>query len=138
MIKLLNYISNWVGLFFIIWLILKQTKYSKYADYINPYYGIYFIFYGYFVYILLNYLKGVKFDPLYVIFGILTHYAPIYIFNLVNGKHNNYSLKFFIFTIIVYLLFINYTINKNPIDVYIRDKQVTNIKEFFIKIKLLS
>lgn len=140
MLKLLHYVSNWVGLLFIVWFILKhtKTKYSKYADYINPYYGIYFIFYGFVIYILFNLLKGVKFDFSYIIFGLITHYAPIYLFNAVNGKENKYSLTFFIITIVFYLLFIKMKLNKNPIDVYIRDEQVTNIKEFFIKIKVLT
>lgn len=139
MLRLLDYVSNWVGLLFIIWFILKhtKTKYSQYADYINPYYGIYFIFYGFIIYILLNLLKGIKFDFSYLIFGLITHYSPIYLFNAVNGKENKYSSTFFIITIVSYLLFIKMKLNKNPIDVYIRDKQVTNIKEFFIKIKVL-
>ena len=140
MLRLFDYVSNWVGLLFIIWFILKhsKTEYSKYADYINPYYGIYFIFYGFIIYILLNLFKGVNFDFSYIIFGLITHYAPIYLFNAVNGKENKYSLTFFIITIVSYLLFIKMKLNKNPIDIYIRDKQVTNIKEFFIKIKVLS
>ena len=139
MLRLFDYISNWIGLLFIIWFILKQTKsrYSEYANYINPYYGIYFIFYGYILYVFVNLSQGIRFNFLYIIFGLITHYTPIYLFNVINGKENKYSLTFFIITIIFYLLFINIKTNKTPIDIYIKDKQATNIKEFLIKIKLL-
>ena len=98
MLRLFDYISNWIGLLFIIWFILKQTKsrYSEYANYINPYYGIYFIFYGYILYVFVNLSQGIRFNFLYIIFGLITHYTPIYLFNVINGKENKYSLTFFI------------------------------------------
>lgn len=137
MIRLLDYISNWFGILFLLWLLLKQLGYKNY-DYINPYIGIYFIFFGYIIYILINSLKGVKFDRSYIVLGLITHYAPIYIFNLVNGKQNDYSLIFFTLTLMVYLFHISFNLNKTPLDIYIKDKQIVNLKEFLTKIKILS
>ena len=138
MIKLFDYFSNWIGLFFILWIIAKYTKYSKYSEYINPYYGIYFIFYGFIFYILLNIKKGVKFDYSYIILGLITHYSPIYLFNLLKGNKNKYSSIVFISTVIAYVLYTRIILNKTPIDVYINDEQPKTIREFFIKVKLIT
>ena len=137
MIRLFDYISNWFGILFLLWLFLKQSGYKNY-DYINPYFSIYFIFFGYIIYILINILKGVKFDRFYIIIGLITHYAPIYFFNLINAKQNDHSFTFFIITLMIYLFYLSIYLNKTPMDIYITDKQVVNLKEFLTKIKLLS
>ena len=95
MITLIQHISNWVGFLFIVWFILKHTKYSKLSEYINPYYTIYFIFIGYILYILINLIKGVNFDLSYIFLGFITHYIPIYLFNFTKSEKNEYSGLFF-------------------------------------------
>lgn len=135
MITLIQHISNWVGFLFIVWFILKHTKYSKLSEYINPYYTIYFIFIGYILYILINLIKGVDFDLSYILLGFITHYIPIYLFNLTKSEKNEYSGLFFIIIMILYLPYIQITTNKNIYQLYFIDPQVKTLDEFLLKFK---
>lgn len=135
MITLIQHISNWVGFLFIVWFILKHTKYSKLSEYINPYYTIYFIFIGYILYILINLIKGVDFDLSYILLGFITHYIPIYLFNLTKSEKNEYSGIFFIIIMSLYLSYIQITTNKNIYQLYFIDPQVKTLDEFLLKFK---
>ena len=128
MIRLFDYISNWFLCLFLIWYFTKN-------DYLNPYYGIYFIFYGYLIYIFINYfILNVKFDICYLLFGIIVHYLPIYLFTKDNHKLNNYSLIFFITICFLYLVYLSRSLNKNFINIYFRDKQILNLNDFISKV----
>lgn len=135
MITLIQHISNWVGFLFIVWFILKNTIYSKLSEYINPYYTIYFIFIGYILYILINLIKGVNFDLSYILLGFITHYIPIYLFNITKSEKNEYSGLFFIIMMILYLSYIHITTNKNIYQLYFIDPQVKTLDEFLLKFK---
>ena len=129
--------SNWVYLFFMIYLLFYNSNYKEYKEYINPYYTIHLIFYGFLFYLILNSCNGVKFDKWFVIVSITLHYIPLYIFRYLNYKKNKYSFIFMLQLMLIYIIYIKYIFNKTPFDIYLFDKQSETIADYLIKIKVL-
>lgn len=121
-----NFISNWVLLLFVIWLVFFMiNKNNIYLKYFNLYYLNLLIFYGFIGYLLFHLLilKN-KFNIIYTILNIIIHYIPIFIYQKLNIKSNKYSLKLFILIFMIYLFYIHFFMKTNMINIYFINYQL--------------
>ena len=121
---LLQFISHWIQIFFIIWFLLYQNKIEIHKK-LNIYYLVYFLWYGYLLYVFINLCLGVKYDIYFLLFNLLTHGLPLYYFNKINYQPNQYSLIIFVVLFVMYLIYIR-SMNKTMIDIYFVDEQITS------------
>jgi len=126
--ELFNFISNWVIVLFFIWLLLYTCdKNNKLLEYLNLYYLNLLIWYGYIGYLLIHILVlKTEFNIIFTILNIIIHYLPIYVYQKLNIKPNKHSFYLFILIFFIYLCYIHKILNKNMIQIYLIDKQITN------------
>ena len=122
---ILYYYSNWIVIFFVLYLLTK-------SKYINPGITVYILTLGNILYFLLNIYNDVDFDLDFFIIGIILHVVPLIVFKQYNYESNKYSFKFFIITFLLYNIYLSF-MDKSILDVYLLDKQPTSIKEFIKK-----
>ena len=121
---LLQFISHWIQIIFIIWFLLYQNKIEIHKK-LNIYYLVQFLWYSYLLYVFINLCLGVRFSIDFLLFNLLTHGLPLYYFNKINYQPNQYSLVIFVVVFMMYLIYIR-SINKTMIEIYIIDEQITS------------
>lgn len=123
-----QFISYWIHLLFIIWIILYYKQYD--VSKINIAYLLYLLCFGYLLYLIYHISKGVQFQLSFVIFNLITHITPLVIFIKLGFMPNEYSIYIFMGVCLVYLLFIYY-LEKDIFSIYIREDQITGFKDVF-------
>ena len=121
---LLQFVSIWIQIIFIIWFLLYQNKIEIHKK-LNIYYLVQFLWYGYLLYVFINLCLGVRFSIDFLLFNLLTHGLPLYYFNKINYQPNQYSLIIFILVFMMYLIYIR-SMDKTMIDIYFVDEQITS------------
>ena len=121
---LLQFVSIWIQIIFIIWFLLYQNKIEIHKK-LNIYYLVQFLWYGYLLYVFINSCLGVRFSIDFLLFNLLTHGLPLYYLTKINYQPNQYSLVIFVVVFMMYLIYIR-SINKTMIEIYIIDEQITS------------
>ena len=121
-----QFISFWIQSLFIVWIILYYKQYD--VAKINIAYLLYLLCFGYLLYLVYHISRGVQYQLSFVIFNLITHISPLIIFTKLGFAPNEYSGYVFMGVGIVYLLFL-YCKDKNVIDIYLLDKQITNFND---------
>ena len=123
-----QFISNWIHILFVLWIILYYMKYD--VSLLNISYLLYLLCFGYLFYVLYNLIQGIHYTIPFLIFNLTTHILPLIIFIKLGFKSNKYSKYIAISVIILYLLYLHY-IDKNVVNVYFIDDQLSSFEEVF-------
>ena len=121
---LLQFISHWIQIIFIVWFLLYQNKIEIHKK-LNIYYLVQFLWYGYLLYVFINLCLGIRFSIDFLLFNLLTHGLPLYYLTKNNYQPNQYSLIIFVVVFVMYLIYIR-SINKTMIGIYLVDEQITS------------
>ena len=121
---LLQFVSIWIQIIFIIWFLLYQNKIEIHKK-LNIYYLVQFLWYGYLLYVFINLCLGIRFSIDFLLFNLLTHGLPLYYLTKINYQPNQYSLVIFVVVFMMYLIYIR-SINKTMIGIYLVDEQITS------------
>ena len=128
MLMFSQFISYWIHLLFIVWIILYYKQYD--VAKINIAYLLYLLCFGYLLYLIYHISRGVQYQLSFVIFNLITHIAPLIIFIKLGFLPNEYSGYVFMGVGLVYLLFL-YCKDKNVIDIYLVEEQITNFDDVY-------
>lgn len=128
MLMFSQFISYWIHLLFIVWIILYYKQYD--VAKINIAYLLYLLCFGYLLYLIYHLSRGVQFQLSFVIFNLITHISPLIIFIKLGFLPNKYSTYIFLIVSLVYLLFIYYK-EKNVIDIYLVEEQITSFDDVY-------
>ena len=123
----LRYYSQWVFYLFVLWCIGYVLKISWITRYLHPYYMTLFASIGFTG--LLVYWTNVKdqsFEPTFLLFLMLIHYAPLYISYKYSSK--TYALHCLILTLLLYFLYVTYN-HIHPFKTYLTDQQPESWKD---------
>lgn len=122
-----KYFSEWTQQIFIIWLCGYLLGIKVITKYVNPFYASILAAIGFILLILyLVILKNYNFEISFLLTIFLLHLIPL----VISYKYqtNSYSKENLIFLLSGYLLFIM-SIQKNPIDIYLKDKHPSSWKD---------
>jgi len=125
--KIYNYLSRWVLIVFIIWVIGYLTNIKWITNYINPTFSTLFVSVGFTVIFTYLYIyKKLRVNISLFIFFIFIHYFPFFI--SYKYAKNPYSIHTFIVILLIYTIYMKIN-NKNIYSVYINDKYPQTINE---------
>jgi hypothetical protein len=125
-----KFISNWIHIVFIVWIVLHISK-SDVTKF-NISYLLYLLCFGYIGYLGFNLLQGYQYELSFIIFNLITHIVPLVIFVKLGYKSNKYSKYVFSGVIVIYMLYL-FIINKDVFDVYFKETQIISFSEVFEK-----
>ena len=135
---LLNFVSNWSFILFLIWWLSYVLNIKIIYINLNLYYLIYFCFYGYLFYLLYHiFHKKLKYEISFILFGLFLHGLPVYIYKKYNIRPNIYSLRIFFSIGLLYLLYLKYR-GKNILNLYFIQTQVKSFDELFYYLRIPS
>ena len=117
---LLNYLSKWIMIIFLVWLVMYKMNIDI-SNYINMYYLSILLLIGYILFIFLDMMiKGNQYELSFFLVSVILHSIPLLILCQLNETSKKYALETLIIVIIMYYLYLR-SINKTVFDPYFSD-----------------
>jgi hypothetical protein len=121
-----RFLSNWILLLLIpLYALLRAVCLQSH---VNIYYPILILGYGYLGYLAYHTLQGVTFDVSYVVLSLLAHLGPLYLMHLAKYRPNASSVPVLVVLLCLYFGYLS-TLGTDVTQVYLKDKQITSLRE---------
>ena len=102
---LLNYLSNWIMIIFLVWLVMYKMNIDI-SNYINMYYLSILLLFGYILFMFIDMMiKGNQYELSFFLVSVILHSIPLLILCQLNETGKKYALETLIIVIIMYYLY---------------------------------
>jgi len=128
-----KYLSFWIILQFIVWVVGFIFKINCITDYVNPYYTSIVMCIGYVIYMIYLSHTEYKFTASFLLLNTLVHFIPLYV--SYKYTRNRYSVENLITILLLYGVYM-ISIQENPYSVYFLNKQPTSWGDIYKMLRL--